>query len=291
MLSAELFKKIQNFHFKTKYLASDLFAGQYESAYKGRGMEFAEVREYTPGDDIRLIDWNVSARFGQPYVKVLHEERELTVMLLLDLSGSHLFGTRKKFKRELLTEIAGMLAFLATRTNDKVGAMLFSSRVEKYIPAKKGASHVWRLIKEIFTYEPVDTSTDIQAAFDYLNRIAKRHAVVFLISDCMDRGFEKGLRLASKKHDLTVVRISDPSEQRFPDLGLVHLQDPETGEIALVNTRGKALKDSWQHFWTDQQAYLDDLLSRTGVDLVDIRTDGPLVEPLVRLFEKRKQRK
>ena len=161
MLSDEQLKKIQGFHFKTKHLASDLFAGQYESAFKGRGIEFAEVREYQPGDDIRTIDWNVSARFGRPFVKIFHEERELTIMLLLDLSGSHLFGTRNRFKRELLAEVAGMLAFLAIRTNDKVGAILFSSRVEKYIPPKKGASHVWRLIKEIFTYEPQDLTTNL----------------------------------------------------------------------------------------------------------------------------------
>ena len=166
MLQEEILKKIQKFHFTTRRMANDMFAGQYESAFKGRGMEFAEVREYQVGDDIRTIDWNVSARFGHPYVKVFHEERELTVMLVLDLSGSHRFGTRKKFKRELLAEVAGMLAFLAIRTNDKVGAILFSSKVEKYIPPKKGASHVWRLIKEVFTYQPEDLSTDLDGVFD-----------------------------------------------------------------------------------------------------------------------------
>ena len=188
MLSDEQLKKIQKFHFRTRKLASDLFAGQYESAFAGQGLEFAEVREYQAGDDVRFIDWNVSARFGHPYVKVFHEERELTVMLLLDLSGSHLFGTRKRFKREILAEVAGMLAFLAIRTNDKVGAILFSSKVEAYIPPKKGASHVWKLIREIFTYEPSEMGTNIKEVFDYLNRVVKRHAVVFLISDCMDSG-------------------------------------------------------------------------------------------------------
>ena len=191
MIPEDLFRKIQGFHFRTRRQANELFAGGYESAFKGRGMEFAEVREYQVGDDIRAIDWNVSARFGHPYVKVFHEERELTVMLLLDVSGSHAFGTRSKFKRDLLAEVAGMLAFLAVRTNDKVGAILCSAGAEKYIPPKKGAAHVWRLIKEVFTYQPRNPRTDLDASLSYLNRVVKRHAIVFLISDCQDVGFRK----------------------------------------------------------------------------------------------------
>jgi len=290
MLSEALYKKIQRFHFSTKRRANDLFAGQYESAYKGRGMEFAEVREYQIGDDIRTIDWNVSARFGHPFVKVFHEERELTVILILDLSGSHLFGTRRKFKRELLAEVAGMLAFLAIRTNDKVGAILFSSGVEKYIPPKKGASHVWRLIKEIFTYEPQDLSTDIDAVLTYLNRVAKRHSIVFLISDCMDTGFERSLRLTAKKHDLTVIQVTDPAEEVLPEVGLVALKDPETGETALLNTRSRRLKETWGAYRTRQRATLTDLLRRAGVDHVELTTDGPVVEPLTRLFDIRRRR-
>ncbi len=290
MLPSELLTKIQGLHFKTRHMANDLFAGQYESAFKGRGMEFAEVREYMPGDDIRTIDWNVSARFGHPYVKVFHEERELTVVLLLDLSGSHLFGTREKFKRELLAELAGMLAFLAIRTNDKVGAILFSSQVERYLPPKKGYPHVWRLIKEIFTYEPSNLMTDIKAAIDYLNRVVKRHAIVFLISDCMDRGFERPLRLASKKHDLTVIRVSDPTEEALPNLGFMNLRDPETGQVSLINTRSRTLRERWQRYRKDQETYLSDLLRSAGVDLLDVRTDGSVVEPLVRLFYKRRRR-
>ena len=291
MLSQELYKKIQGFHFRTRYMASDLFAGQYESAFKGRGMEFAEVREYQPGDDIRSIDWNVSARFGHPFVKVFHEERELTVMLMLDLSGSHLFGTRSKFKRELLAEIAGMLAFLAIRTNDKVGAILFSSQVEKYIPPKKGASHVWRLIKEIFTYEPEKLTTNIERALNYLNRIVKRHAIVFLISDCMDTGFDRSLNLSAKKHDLTVIRICDPAEDSLPDLGLMTLQDPETGRLVTVNTRSKALKQKWSNYQRQHTAQLASILRKAGVDLVPIYTNGSVVEPLTRLFDKRRKKK
>ncbi len=290
MLSEELFKKIQRFHFTTKRLANDLFAGQYESAFKGRGMEFAEVREYQIGDDIRTIDWNVSARFGRPFVKVFHEERELTVILILDLSGSHLFGTRGKFKRELMAEVAGMLAFLAIRTNDKVGAILFSSGVEKYIPPKKGASHVWRLIKEIFTYEPQDLSTNIDAVLTYLNRVAKRHTILFLISDCMDTGFEKSLKLTAKKHDLTVIRVTDPAEEVLPEVGMIALKDPETGETALINSNSKRLRERWRAYRKEQTDYLRDLFRRAGIDHVDLATNGPVVEPLTRLFEMRRRR-
>jgi len=291
MLSDEQLKKIQGFHFKTRHLASDLFAGQYESAFKGQGLEFTEVRAYQPGDDVRTIDWNVSARFGHPFIKVFHEERELTVILLLDLSGSQLFGTKQKFKREVLAEVAGMLAFLAIRTNDKVGAILFSSKVEKYIPPKKGTSHVWTLIKEIFTFEPDDLGTNIKGVLDYLNRIVKRHAIVFLISDCMDADFEKPLTIAARKHELTVIRISDPSEIELPDVGLTYLRDPETDQVLLMNFRGKTLREKWRAHQVAQHAYLNGLLSRTGVDLVEIKTNGSVSEPLVRLFDKRRRRR
>ncbi len=290
MIPEEVLKKIQKFHFSTRRQANDLFAGQYESAFKGQGIEFAEVREYQIGDDIRTIDWNVSARFGRPFVKVFNEERELTVMLLLDLSGSHLFGTKVKFKRELLAEVAGMLAFLAIRTNDKVGAILFSSHVEKYIPPKKGASHVWRLIKEIFTYQPQDLSTNLDTVLNYFNRVVKRHAIVFLISDCVDTGFEKSLRLTAKKHDLVVIRVSDPAEDQLPDVGLATLQDPETGQVSLINTRSKGLRGRWSNYRKEQTSYLSDLLRKAGVDLVELWTDGPVIKPLTSLFEKRSKR-
>jgi uncharacterized protein (DUF58 family) len=291
MLSDEQLKKIQRFHFKTRHLASDLFAGQYESAFKGQGLEFTEVREYQPGDDVRTIDWNVSARFGHPYIKVFHEERELTVMLLLDVSGSQLFGTKQKFKREVLAEVAGMLAFLAIRTNDKVGAILFSSTVEQYIPPKKGAAHVWRLIKEIFTFEPNELGTNIKGVLDYLNRVVKRHSIVFLISDCQDTGFDTPLAIAARKHELTVIRISDPAESDLPNTGLTYLRDPETNQTVLMNFRNKKLREKWRAHQNTQQAYLNDLLNRAGLDLVDIKTNGSVSEPLIRLFEKRRMRR
>lgn len=291
MLSDEQLKKIQGFHFKTRHLASDLFAGQYESAFKGQGLEFTEVREYQPGDDVRTIDWNVSARFGHPYVKVFHEERELTVMLLLDVSGSQLFGTKHKFKREVLAEVAGMLAFLAIRTNDKVGAILFSSKVEQYIPPKKGAAHVWRLIKEIFTFEPDDLGTSIKGVLDYLNRVVKRHAIVFLISDCLDADFDTPLAIAAQKHELTVIRISDSSEKDLPDAGLTYLRDPETEQVVLMNFRNRKLREKWRSHQIAQHTYLNGLLSRSGVDLVEVETNGSVSEPLIRLFEKRRMRR
>ena len=290
MTTSELAKKVRYIEITTKKAVTATFAGDYASAFKGRGMEFDEVREYQTGDDIRTIDWNVSARLGHPFVKVYHEERELTVILVLDLSGSHLFGTRNRFKRELLAEVAGMLAFLAIRTNDKVGAILFSSQVEKYIPAKKGASHVWRLIKEIFTYEPRNLATNIDAVLTYLNKVVKRHAIVFLISDCMDLGFEGSLRLTAKKHDLSVIRISDPAEEQLPNVGFVTFRDPETGEIVLTNTGSKRLREKWRNERKAQTAYLYDLLKGVGVDLVELSTDGPVVEPLMRLFDQRRKR-
>lgn len=290
MLPEETLKKIQRFHFRTRHLANDLFAGQYESAFKGHGIEFAEVREYLPGDDIRAIDWNVSARCGAPFVKVFHEERELTVILLLDLSGSNLFGTVSKFKRELLAEVAGILAFMAIRTNDKVGAILFSGSPERFIPPKKGAAHVWRLIKEVFTYEPRHLGTAVSEALDYLNRVVKRHAIIFLISDCVDDGYERSLRLTARKHDLTIIRISDPAEDRLPNVGFVRLRDPETGEISLVNTKNKAMHRRWRAYREDRAAQLSETVRRSGIDLVELTTDGPVVEPLTRFFDARRKR-
>ena len=290
MIPEDVLKKIQGFHFRTRRMANELFAGQYVSAFKGRGIEFAEVREYEPGDDVRTIDWNVSARFGKPFVKMFHEERELTVMLLLDLSGSHLFGTRGKFKRELLAEVAGMLAFLAIRTNDKVGAILFSSRVEQFVPPKKGASHVWRLIKEIFTYQPKDLSTNIEGVLTYLNRVVKRHAIVFLISDCYDKNFGKALRLTAKKHDLTVLRISDPAEDSLPDVGLITLRDPETGKFFTINSSNKTLRQAWCQSREKEWIQLSALFKSAGVDYVNLETDKPVLEPLTRLFDMRRRR-
>lgn len=291
MLSAELLSKIQRFHFMTRKKAGDLFAGSYESAFKGRGMEFAEVREYIPGDDVRTIDWNVSARMGKPFVKIFHEERELTVMLLLDISGSQLFGTRKKFKRELLAELAGMLAFIAMRTNDRVGAILFSSKVEKLIPPRKGASHVWKLIKEIFTTEPKDLRTDVSEALNCLNRVSRRHTIAFLISDTCDTALRHQLLVTAKRHSLSMLRISDPAEQNLPDVGVLTARDPETGEITRINTGDRKFRELWEKRRMEEEKAFSDMLVKAGIDHVKFSTAGSVTRPLSELFRQRAGRR
>ncbi len=284
MLSQELIKTIQRFHFRTRYLANEMFAGQYTSAFKGRGMEFAEVREYTPGDDIRTIDWNVSARFGRPFVKMFHEERELTVILLIDLSASNLFATKKRFKRDLIAEVAGTLAFLAIKTNDKVGAILFTSSVEKFIPPQKGSAHVWRLIKEIFTHKESSTGTDIKAALTYLNSTVKRNSIVFLLSDFMDSGYEKVLKITAGKHDLAMIRVEDDAEKRLPDIGLAAFKDPETGEICHVNTSNRRIRRLWKEERQKKEREIKTICSRCGVSLIQLNTKHSATKPLMRYF-------
>ena len=295
MLPKELYTKVQKLHFRTKFLANDLFAGQYVSAFKGRGMEFAEVREYQPGDDVRDIDWNVSARFGRPFVKIFHEERELRVMMVLDLSASNLFGTQKRFKREVIAEVAGLLSFLAIRTNDKVGAVLFSEGVDKYIPPKKGTSHVWRLIKEIFSFEPHSRTTNIGMALEYLNKVVRRHAIVFLISDFMVRNpeerMERQLILTSKKHDVTALKVRDPAEEALPRVGFVRMQDPETGVSAFVNTNDEVLRQRWKQMIRETDDAMTKVLNKSKVPLVELSTDGSVVEPLTAFFHRRSKQR
>ena len=291
MLSKEIIKTIRRFHFRTRHLATELFAGQYTSAFKGRGMEFAEVREYSPGDDIRSIDWNVSARFGKPFVKLFHEERELTVILLIDLSASNLFATKNRFKRDLLAEVAGTLAFLAIKTNDKVGAIFFTSSVEKYIPPKKGSAHVWKLIKEILNPEEFHPGTSINKALVYLNRMVKRNSIVFLLSDFMDTGYEKALKITSKKHDLTMIRVEDDMEKRLPDIGRASFVDPESGEIYHINTSNKNNMHLWAEERKRKYREIKEICAKYGVGLININTKKSATKPLMRYFLKRGQRK
>jgi len=290
MLSKELIKTIQKFHFRTRYLANEMFAGQYTSAFKGRGMEFAEVREYIPGDDIRTIDWNVSARFGRPFIKMFHEERELTVILVIDISASNMFATRKRFKRDLIAEVAGTLAFLAIKTNDKVGAIFFTSSVEKFIPPKKGSAHVWRLIKEIFTHEESCTGTNIEAALTYLNRTVKRNSIVFLLSDFMDAGYEKVLKIASSKHDLTMIRVEDDAEKKLPDMGRVTFTDPESGETCHVNTSNRRVRRLWKEEREQKGGDIQTICSRCGISLIQLNTKKSAIKPLMRYFLERGRR-
>ncbi len=235
-LPLEVIRRIRKIHIHSNYLVNDILAGEYESAFRGRGMEFEEVREYQPGDDVRDIDWNVTARMGHPYVKVYREERELTILLLVDVSGSGQFGSGAQLKNELSAELAAVLAYAAVKNNDKVGLIIFSDSIEKFIPPKKGRNHVWRVIREVLEHRPRSRKTDISAALDFLNRIASRRVIAFLISDFIASDYEKLLRVTNKKHDLIAISIADPRERELPPVGLVELEDAETGETRLIDT-------------------------------------------------------
>ena len=290
MLSRETLKKIEKIHIHTSHLVNDVFAGEYESAFKGRGMEFEEVREYSPGDEIRTIDWNVTARMNRPFVKEYREERELTVMLLIDVSSSSLFGTVKDFKNEIAAELGAILAFAAVRSNDKVGLIIFSDTVEKYIPPQKGRSHVWRVIKEVMEHQPQQKHTDITVALDFLNRVLNRRSVCFLISDFISEGFEKTLRITNKKHDMVAISITDPRERELPAVGFIELEDAETGELILIDTGDRSMRDEFKDIQADNAGKRKDLFRSIGVDYIDIMTDESLIDPLLRFFLLREKR-
>ena len=290
MLPREVIEKVRRIEIKTRRMVTDALAGEYHSIFKGRGMEFSEVREYQMGDDIRTIDWNVTSRTGTLHVKKFTEERELTVLLVLDVSGSSDFGTRAHFKREVAAEMGALLAFSAIKNNDRVGAIVFTSEVEMYIPPRKGRAHVLRVIRDLLYFEPKGKGTNLAHACEYLNRITRKRAVVFVLSDFMDSKFEKPLRVAAKKHDLISIFISDPRESELPPVGLVELQDAETGRKVLLDTSDRdamaAYRESVEAHRTDQQS----ALASMGVDLIDIRTDVPYDKPLLRFFEMRARR-
>ena len=291
MLSRDTIKKIEKIHIHTRYLVNDIFAGEYESAFKGRGMEFEEVREYSPGDEIRSIDWNVSARMGRPFVKEYREERELTVMLLVDVSSSSLFGTVKNFKNEIAAELGAILAFAAIKSNDKVGLIIFTDTVERYIPPQKGRNHVWRVIREVMGYEPRRKHTDISAALDFLNRVLNRRAVCFLISDFIAEGFEKALRITNKKHDIVALSISDPRERELPPIGFIELEDAETGESILVDTADRSVREQFKALQEEKARKRENFFRSIGVDYLDMRTEGSLIDPLLRFFLVREKRR
>ena len=271
-------------------MVNDVFAGEYESAFRGRGMEFEEVREYTPGDDIRDIDWNVTARFGHPFVKVFREERELTIMLMVDVSSSGLFGSYKQFKQELAAEIASVLAFAATKNNDKVGLVIFSDHIEKFIPPQKGKNHVWRVIKEVLEHNPVSTRTDIVGALNYLNKVTRKKAVTFLISDFISDNYEKALRIAGKKHDLISVSITDPRELSLPNVGIVELLDAETGETVLVDTSDSDFRKGYSLLSQKKINERFELFRSANIDHIDIRADVPYIDPIMKFFRMREKR-
>jgi len=291
MDAQEIFKKVRKIEIKTRGLSNQIFSGEYHSSFKGRGMAFSEVREYQYGDDIRNIDWNVTARFNHPYVKIFEEERELTVILLIDVSGSTDFGTQKQLKSNLITEISAVLSFSAIQNNDKVGVIFFSDKVEQFIPPKKGTSHILRIIRELIDFEAESTGTDIAEALRFFTNAIKKKSTAFLISDFMDDGFEKALQIAKYKHDLIAVRVTDKREMELPNVGLLRALDPETGKMIWVDTSNKKTRLGYNNWSLQKTKQLDTIFSRYGVDVARVYTGQDYVKPLMNLFKKRSARR
>lgn len=288
METAELLKKVRKIEIKTKGLSTQIFSGEYHSAFKGRGMAFSEVREYTPGDDIRTIDWNVTARMRETYVKVFEEEREMSVMLLVDVSASGQFGTQKQFKQDLITELCAVIAFSASQNNDKIGVIFFSDKIEKFIPPKKGKSHILRIIRELINIEPQQKGTNIELALKYLTNVIKKKSICFLISDFHDNNFyADALKIANRKHDLVALRIHDHHESKIPDVGLIKLRDNETGKLLWIDTSDKNFRKQMEINHLKFEAQLKDTFNKSGVDYTTIHTHEGYVKPLMNLFKKR----
>ncbi len=285
----ELLKKVRTIELKTRGLSDHIFSGEYHSAFKGRGMTFSEVRDYVPGDEVRTIDWNVTARFGHPFVKVFEEERELTAMLVADVSASEDFGTASQLKRELITEVCATIAFSAIKNNDKVGLILFSDRVEKFIPPKKGRSHILRLVRELLEFRASGKGTDITEALRYMNNVIKKRCIAFLISDMMDDGYEHVLKIANRRHDLVVLRTTDPRETELPNVGLVQFRDPESGLVRWVDTGSRAVRNAYRAAALKHQHRTREMLRRSGVDHAVISTQEGYIKPLMNLFKQRDQ--
>ena len=291
MSTSALLKKVRKIEIKTKGLSNHIFAGEYHTAFKGKGMAFSEVREYQPGDDIRSIDWNVTARYNSPFVKVFEEEREMTVMLLIDVSASGNFGTQEQFKRELATELAAILAFSAINNNDKVGVIFFTDKVEQFIPPKKGKSHILRIIREVLAFEPTGKGTDITGALEYFSAVIKKRSICFILSDFMSKEFDRPLKIASKKHDLVALRIHDLREDTLPNVGLVPMQDAETEKMLFVDTSSKKVRDNFAKNRARTNEKLRKLFPASGVDLIDITTGTDYVKPLINFFKTRGKRR
>jgi len=290
MIPKEILKKVKRIEIQTRGLVNDVFSGEYHSVFKGRGMEFSEVREYQIGDDIRLIDWNVSARMGHPFVKVFEEERELTVMLLVDVSSSADFGTVERMKGEIAIEICALLAFSAIKNNDKVGLIIFTDRIEKFVPPKKGKTHVLRVLRELLYHEPEGKGTDISLALEYLSRIITRRSVVFLVSDFISDDYQKAMQIANKRHDLVAITITDPREIELPNIGLVELEDAETGEIIMLDTADSTTRQTFTREASNSREERDKSMRSMNVDSIDIRTDVSYIEPLIKFFRMRARR-
>jgi uncharacterized protein (DUF58 family) len=287
MDTKDILKKVRKIEIKTRRLSDHIFSGEYHTSFKGRGMTFSEVRQYQFGDDVRAIDWNVTARYNEPYVKVFEEERELTMMLMVDLSGSENFGTQNAFKRDIVTEIAATMAFSATQNNDKIGLILFSDQIELYIPPKKGKSHVLRIIRELIDFKPYSNKTDISQALRFLSGTQKKKAIVFVISDFIADDYEHTLKIAGKRHDVTGVRVYDLREEQMPDIGVVNMADAETGEAMLVNTGSKQVRMQYEKYYQDKVKYFKETFSRCGAGTVTVRADESYVTKLLSYFKGR----
>jgi len=287
METTELLKKVRKIEIKTRGLSSQIFSGEYHSAFKGRGMAFSEVREYIQGDDIRSIDWNVTARFNAPYVKVFEEERELTVILLVDVSASGEFGTQSQFKKDLITELCAVLSFSAIQNNDKIGIIFFSDKIERFIPPKKGKTHILRIIRELLEFKPENSKTNINEALRYVSNVIKKKSIVFIISDFMDKNFDDALKLTNKKHDLVAFKIYDPGENELPEVGLIRLQDAETGAIIEIDSSDKSVRKGFALIAAQREKMLSESFAKSGVDWINLRTDRNYVQPLMKLFKKR----
>ena len=290
METRELLKKVRQLEIRTRGLVNEVFSGEYHAVFKGRGMDFSEVREYQVGDDIRTIDWNVTARFNHPFIKIFEEERELTVMLLVDMSGSQYFGSQVSMKRDIAVELSAILAFSAMKNNDKVGAILFTDRIEKFIPPRKGRSHALRIVRELLSFDPASTRTSIKAAIEYLNHVLKKRSIVFLISDFMDRGYESALRIAGKRHDLIGITLVDPREQELPDIGLVTLHDAETGEQRWIDTSSLRLRSDHRAFQKMMHQNRKSLFIRSKLDAIEIPLERSYMRPLIDFFRLRERR-
>ena len=288
METAELLKKVRKIEIKARGLSANVFAGQYHSAFKGRGMAFSEVREYQYGDDVRDIDWNVTARFHRPYVKVFEEERELTVMLLIDVSGSLDFGTKRQMKRDMVTEIAATIAFSAIQNNDKIGVIFFSDRIEKYIPPKKGRKHILYIIRELLDFKPESKRTDIKQALEFLTSVAKRRCTAFVLSDFyVQQDFLQTIQICNRKHDVVAVQVYDQRARELPDIGLMRVVDAETGFEQYIDTSSKRLRQAHQHYWMNRQQQLRETMNKSNVDMISIATNDDFVKHLLMLFKQR----
>jgi uncharacterized protein (DUF58 family) len=290
MDTRELLKKVRHIEIKTRGLVNQIFSGEYHSVFKGRGMEFSEVREYQFGDDVRTIDWNVSARFNHPFVKVFEEERELTVMLVVDMSRSGEFGSAGPMKRDIAAEICAVLAFSAIKNNDKVGLILFTDRIEKFVPPKKGRAHILRIIRELLSTEPMRPGTNLRQALEYLNHVSKKRSITFLISDFLDDGYENILKIVSRKHDVIAVELADPREEELPAVGLLKLRDAESGAERWVDTESRALREEFARHWRSRREKRRQLFVRSRVDAIAVRIDRPYIKPIVDFFKLRERR-